>query len=425
MSVSRTEGVQNRLNTSFTVTYPEFPGFKLTPQSATIIQEERSHDILVLRYQLSGNWYNRALKTGTPVKMTWKNSAKAKGSFFGHVVNVKRTKAAQYDQELEVRCVATSFPLKQTASNMWKNKTAPEVAQAIGKITKMKVVVSPHQMRFSQLAQFGTSYWQFLQELAFKVGFACYVKDGVIYFVDLDRVIDKTMGSIPLMLYSAVPMDQYMPPFHSFIEKTLDKFEPMLGDFIEDQDQPSRATKHITGVDPITGKIYDSTSTPAKARNVRSNSAQVVFQDNSSFDVANSKMAADSLTKGKSQRARFHMPAKFSGQGDPRLRPYGLMEVSGVDTTNDGYWMVREVTHYIDKRGMYTCQGVCVSDGRGENLETSRRTKKGASIPVLNLTNLNDGDSLSLSPEPVLDRNVFSYSEDSSGYEIKPRKWKV
>lgn len=418
------EGVQARLNTSYTVKYPEFPTFKLMPIQAVLLQEERSHDILVLKYAFSGNWYNKALKTGTPVEFTWQNSSKAKGSFYGHVVNVRRTKAPQNDQELEVRCVAASFPLKNTATNMWTNVTVPEVVKDIAKKTKMKAVVTPHSMRHTQISQFGTSYWQFLQELAYKIGYGCYVRGNTIYFKDLDTIIEKNMGAIPLLSYSQEFLDEFMPPFHRPLEKTLDKFEPIIGDFIEDDDQPTRATKHITGVDPISGKSYNSTGNPKNARNTRSKPAQVVFEDNTSFDVANSKMAADSLTKGKAARTRFHIPARFVSQGDPRIQPYGVVEVRGVDTTVDGYWMVRKVMHTITRRGHYVSEGIVASDGREENVSTKTRSKSGTSVPTLNLRNFGDNDSLALPDAPVLDRNVYMYNEQNSGYELTPRRWR-
>lgn len=405
--------------------YPEFPTFKLTPMNFTLIQEERSHDVLIIRYQLFGGWYNKALQTGTPVKVTWQNSRKAKGAFFGHVMSVKRKKAPQLDQELEVRCVSSSFPLKNTASNIWQNKTVPEVVKSIGKKTGMKVVVSPNSMRFSQLSQFGTSYWQFLQELAYKVGFACYVQNSTIYFLDLDTVLKKKSTSMPLLSFSSDGVEGFMPQFHAPIEKTLDFFEPMLGDYIEDDDQPTRARKHITAVDPITGKSYDSQNDPKKGQTTRKKSAQVVFDDNTSFDVANSKMAADNLTKAKSARARFHIPAKFEAQGDPRIRPYGFVEVTGIDSTNDGVWMVRSVTHEVSRRGHYSCYGVVTSEGRGQSEKSSTRYKNGTAIPTLNLADYGDGDSLSLPSAPSLTKPLFAYNEQDTGYEVSPRTWRA
>jgi phage protein D len=335
------EGYQARINTYYSVTYPEFPSNTLQPYQIIIHQEERSHDVVILKYQIFSNFFFKALKTGTPVTFSWRNSPKNKGNFVGHVVKVKRLKAAQTQQELEIHCVASSFALKQTKNNTWKNKTASDIVKDIGKQTKLKTVVTPNSTKFSQISQYGKSYWEFLNELAFKIGYVMYVKDAVLYFQDIDEVIDKQVGSIPLLNFE----EEFAPPFHSPIERTLDKFEPIVSDLIEDDDQPRKSNKLLSGVDPITAKIYGSKKTPTSSRGLKKAQSEIIFDDNTSFDVTNSKMFADSLAKGKADRARMSMPAKFSGQGDARIRPYGVVEISGIDETVDGYWMVRSVTH--------------------------------------------------------------------------------
>jgi phage protein D len=412
------EGFQSRFNTVYSVSFPEFPTFRYQPYKITIVQEERSHDIAVLRFQRQTNWYHKALKTGTLVKITWQNNRKAKGSFYGHVVSYKRTRAAQMDGEIEVRCVAASFPLKNSISNTWVNKTIPEVVQDIAKKNKMKAVVTPHKGRFSQLPMYGMSYWEFLQELSYKVGYAFWVEGTTIYFKSFDELIEKNFGAIPILNFT----EDFIPAFHSFVERTLDKFEPVLSDYVEDVDQPVRATKTLTGVDPIKGISYSSNNQAKKT--VRKNAAQVVFTDNSSLDVANSKSFADSLTKAKAERTRFQMPANFYGQGDPRIRPFNLVEVSGVDSTTDGYWLVRSVVHTMTKDGHYFSDGVVVSDGRGQNVAGPKRVKGSALMPTLNLTNFGDNDRLSLKKGPKPSKNVFSYNETQSGYTLNAQSWR-
>lgn len=414
------EGYQARVNTSYEVSFPEFASSKFQPYQIVIHQEERSHDIAILKYQLMGEFFFKALKTGTAVSIDWENNPKSKGRFVGHVVKVKRTKAAQLNQELEIHCVASSFALKQTKSNTWKNKTVPEIVKDIGNQTKIKTVVTPNSSKFTQVSQYGKSYWEFLNELAFKIGYVMYVKDAILYFQDLDEVIDKQVGLIPLLNFDV----EFAPPFHSAIERTLDRFEPTVSDLIEDTDQPRKSNKVISGVDPISAKAYSSKKAPTSTRGLRKSPSEILFDDNTSFDVINSKMFADSLTKGKADRARMSMPAKFSSQGDPRIRPYGVVEVTGIDTTIDGYWLVRQVTHTMNKVGHYQCEGVVVTDGRGLNVATSRRTQNGG-VPTLNLTNRGNGERITKSKPAKLSSQVFSYTQSKSGYTQNKRTWKA
>jgi len=414
------EGYQARINTSFSVTYPEFAAITLQPYQIVLHQEERSHDVAILKYQIFSNFFFKALKTGTPVSFSWRNSPKNKGTFVGHVVKVKRLKAAQAQQELEIHCVASSFALKQTKNNTWKNKTASDIVQDIGKQTKLKTVVTPNSTKFTQISQYGKSYWEFLNELAFKIGYVMYVKDATLYFQDIDEVIDKQVGSIPLLNFET----EFAPPFHSPIERTLDKFEPIVSDMVEDDDQPRKSNKLLSGIDPITAKVYGSKKAPTSSRGLKKAQSEIIFDDNTSFDVTNSKMFADSLAKGKADRARMSMPAKFSGQGDSRIRPYGVVEISGIDETTDGYWLVRSVTHTMNKVGHYQCEGVLVTDGRGLKVQSSRRTQTGT-VPTLNLTNRGNGEKLTKSKPPKLSQPQFSFSQTKSGYTQNKRTWKV
>jgi hypothetical protein len=247
-----------------------------------------------------------------------------------------------------------------------------------------------------------------------------YVKDAVLYFQDIDEVIDKQVGSIPLLNFET----EFAPPFHSPIERTLDKFEPIVSDLVEDDDQPRKSNKLLSGIDPITAKVYGTKKAPTSSKGLKKAQSEIIFDDNTSFDVTNSKMFADSLAKGKADRARMSMPAKFLSQGDARIRPYGVVEISGIDETTDGYWLVRSVTHTMNKVGHYQCEGVLVTDGRGLKTQPARRTQTGT-VPVLNLTNRGNGEKITKNKPPKLSQPQFSFSQSKSGYTQNKRTWKV
>lgn len=411
------EGRQSRFNTTYKVEFPEFPKFILQPSQLVLKQEERSHDIMLLRYIQQTDVFHQALKTGTPVSVTWKNNNKSTGTFRGYVMSYKRTRAAQVNHEIEIRCIGASLPLKNIVTNIWKNKTVSEIVKDIAKQTKFKAVVSNHPARFSQITQYGSSYWELLQELAFRVGYVCWEENATIYFISVDEAIKRNWGSIPLLSFT----EEFIPPFHSWTERTLDKFEPVLGDLIENADQPIRGKKHINAVDPIKPKTYYTNSSP-KGK-VRKNTANVLFEDNSSLDVANSKAMAEHSSKAKAERARFSIPAQFYAQGDPRIRPYNMVEVTGIDDVTDGYWMVSSVIHTFSRDGSYTSDGLVLSDGRGKNVEQQPRNS--VNKPVLNLTNFGNGSSLSKPKPPTINKKTNVFNQKNSGYSLTSQKWRA
>lgn len=415
-------GFQTRTTTSYDVTFPDFPTFSLTPSQITIYQKRKSHDIAVLRYKLNSPVFLKGLKTGTPVSVVWANGNKIKGRFSGFVSKVSKTREGNIrDQHLEVTCIAASFPLKNTKTKVWTNKTVPEVVKDIAKQNKMKAVVSKDSSRFSQLAMHGVSYWEQLNEVSSKIGHSVWVDGTTIYCKSVDELVNKPMGSIPVLLFQ----NEDFPAYHASVERTLDSFRIISGDYMEDDDdEPRRSNKHIAAVDPIKGKVYNASASPSSRRNVRKNQAQVIFEDNRSLDVAVSKEFAKTIAKGKAESTRLHVPAKFTAQGDPRIKPFGLVQIKGIDSISDGYWVVKEVTHTMDNTGVYTCSGTVLSDGRGPNIGTKTRQKGTGQIPALNLTNFDDGDSLSLPKAPRLTSKTQMFNRNNTEYTLNPRSWR-
>jgi phage protein D len=412
-------GYQSRLGTRYTVTFPDFPSYGLTPAQIELDQSIFHHDELTLTYLAVSNIALKGLKTGVPIKLTWRTSLGIKGEFVGYVTKVKRVKAGQVKQDVKVIACGASFPLKQTAANVWTNKTIPEVVKDIAKKTKMKSVVTQNSARYSQLSQHGLSYWEFLNELAHKAGYSLSVTGTTIHFLTMDDRVNKNMGTVPFMLFDMPFADTY----HADVERTLDRFEPTSTDYNEDPTMATRRNKKITGVDPVSAKTYSTSKSPKSPKGVRKRQTEVLFDEQGSTQVVNSIHFAKSLANAKSEQARFTVPAKFFGQGDPRIKPYGMIDVSGIDQNSDGLWMVKSVTHSWSKTGKYTCEGVVLSDGQGATKPSNFRSAQSGTVPVLNLMDFNDGESLSLPKSPSLSVTNTKYSQSNVGYTVNPSKW--
>lgn len=61
--------LQNRLSSSFKVSYPDFPSITVLPKSITIHQEMGKHDIVEIRYRTLTSGIYKGIKTGVPVKI--------------------------------------------------------------------------------------------------------------------------------------------------------------------------------------------------------------------------------------------------------------------------------------------------------------------------------------------------------------------
>jgi len=76
-------GYQARYGTSYTVTFPDFPTFKTKPYEIELHQTIKTHDILILKFQISTTLSIKGFKTGTTFQVTWTNLAPSKLVFTG------------------------------------------------------------------------------------------------------------------------------------------------------------------------------------------------------------------------------------------------------------------------------------------------------------------------------------------------------
>lgn len=392
----------------------------MLPHTVELRQSMRHHDEMTLKYITTSKSLKKGLRSHSPIKVTWTTGLNIKGQWCGYVTNVKETTAGQTNREFEVTAIGSSFFLKETDTKVYVNRTISEVVSDIAKKNKLKAVVTASSARYSVLSQHGKTYWQFLSELAHRCGYAFYVEGTTLYFLRYDTLIDKSMGTIPVLYYDNI----LAAPFHSFLERTLDKFRPTSGDWSEDTNYGKKTVKNITGVDPITGKSYSSQEKPTSKKGLRSQQSKVLFSEQGSRQVVNSAEFAKTVAKAKAEQARFTLPADFQSQGDPRISPYKVVEISGIDDVNDGYWLVDAVTHVFNKTGHYACHGTVVTDGRNESRESSKRYNRKGGVPVLNLTDFDDGEPLSVPRPPSLAVKTSMFNQNDTGYStLNSRKW--
>jgi hypothetical protein len=407
--------IQNRRSVSFKVSYPDFPSITLLPRSVTLFQEMGKHDIVELKYRsVTANLY-KSIKTGVPIQINWKND-KVSGIFRGYTTFVSFPIENKPYRELKILCIGASYPLKEQASKVWVNKTASEIATDIAKKFKLKPVVTSHPTRFTQQSLAGQSYWEKLNELANLIGYGMQVSGTELHFHPIDKMINQFMTTIPVMSFKNV----LSHPANYFESPTLDVFESKLGDYIEGGEY-KRTENLVSGVDPVTGKVYSSKTSPNKVgKSLRKITKDPLFSNNQTTTVINSNAMAKSLSEAASHLGRFTIPAKGIGQGDPRIAPWRTIEVRGTGETSDGFWIIKKAEHFMHSDGRYQVEFTCLTDGIGGNKPSSFRPSNAGSVPTRDLNNAQakgKPTSVKLSSKSPL------VSQGSAGYKVTPRKW--
>jgi hypothetical protein len=370
-----------REHNSFSVEFPDYPTFGFSADSVTLNQKVNTHDIMTIAFTNFNLVMLKGLKTQSPVVVTWRTSNKIRGIFYGVVYGIRRTHAVQSSKEVEIICLGLTFLMKESRSGVWKNKSVNEVVSIVAKRNGLKSIVSGHPARYSQITQQGESDWEFLQKLADMSGYTIAVKEKTIFFQTIDEIVSDSIGGMPILYQEQT----FMPKFSSFEEQTLDTFTPLYGEYLESPDLPNNSYKIARGVDPIKGLTFTTTESPKNKQQLRKTKPDPLFTQELTNVVVNTKEFSQSVAKAKATKARFNIPANFRSQGDPRISPNALVEVKGILGDADGYWLVHQVTHYLNVKGTYECDGVLLSDGKDQNFRQNAKTNSQSDRPSVNL----------------------------------------
>lgn len=409
--------IQNRYDNNFKVVFPDFPGFTQAPYSLTLTQSMGKHDVIEIFYSTINISYLKSLTTGVAVEITWSND-KVLETFVGYVSDLEYPTSSAIQKPLTITCLGASYPFKEKRQKIWKNATASEVATELATFNKLKPVVTKSDIRFPQISFSGHSQWQKLQELAKTIGFACQVIGVELHFHPIDVIIDKFLTTVPVMAF----LDPHITPMNQFASQTLDHFETVQGDFGNFRGN-TKATKVVGGVDPLTGKIYKSTSSPTSVgKNIRAKNKDPLFYDIDTSAVIIDGITSQNLANANAQLGRLSIPGYGFGQGDPRIAPWRTVEVRGTGEASDGFWIVSSAIHTLNADGKYNVEFNCVTDGSGSNKTSALRPSSAGTVPTVNLTQAittgaNVPTTYKLSnPAPMI-------NQVSTGYNVVPRRW--
>jgi phage protein D len=410
---------QNRLGTLFTVSYPNFPSFTVTPRGFTLIQETGKQDVLEITYMQDTNIFFKGLKTGAAVKLQWKTSNNIKGEFFGYIVDYSPITQQTLLRPVTIRAIGASLPLKEGGNKIWKNKTAPEIVTEIAKKFKLKPIVTPHPMIFSQQSMLNHTYWEKIQELAGRIGYVAQVSGTELHFHPMDRMINKFITTIPVLSFH----DSVKNIWSEVNSQTLDMFKPKVGDYI-DKSSYSKKEKIVHGVDPVTGKYYSSSNSPTTVgKNLRTSNASPLFRETLPGAITGSVKMTETIAAAHAQLSRFSITADAASQGDPRIAPYRTVEINGTGTSTDGNWIVKKARHQCHWDGRYEVEFTCMTDGTGKNKSSAFRPETASVVPIRNIKEELSTGVRSKPTVTTLHAPKIAVNKSNTGFKFTQSRW--
>jgi len=409
---------QYRTGSSFRVEYPDFPSFMSKPHHIRIHQEIGAQDVVEMYYTQFNARFLKSFKTGVPVHIVWQND-KVSHEFFGYVLDATPTHQQSLDRHVLVRCVSASFSLKEGGEKIWKNKTLSEIVTDFAKKFKLKPVITPNVLRFTQQSLAGHTHWEKLQEMASRVGWAAHVHGTELHFHPIDEMINKSMTVIPILSFN----DPFTNPWGAVMSQTLDVFSPTVGDYM-DRESNNRKHKTISGVDPVTGKLYSTTNSADKVgKGLRKTVKAPLLSEILPQAITESLNMAKEIAKGAAHLSRFSIHAEGTAQGDPRIAPWKTVEISGTGDTTDGFWVVKQATHHIFVDGRYEVDFKAMIDGTDANKPNNVRPSEAGMAPIRNIQQELTTGTTSKPTSTTLSSTTLMVSETNTGYIVNPRKW--
>ena len=409
---------QDRQGSFFQVTFPDFPSFNLIPHHFRLHQEVGKQDVIDITYSQFTSFYYKSLKQGVPIKLNWTNG-KVKNTFYGYIYSISYTTHQAMQRDTVIRAIGASLSLKDNKPKIWINKTAPEIVTDIAKRFKLKAIVTPNSARFSQQSIVGHTYWEKVQELATRIGYVAQVYGTELHFHPIDIMVDKFTTSIPVLSFT----DPFSNPWESDVSQTLDMFKPQVSDY-SDSSSHSKKEKTVSGIDPITGKSYSSTSSPSKVgKNLRTQVKAPLFKEQLPTHITGSKAMAKTVADGQARLSRFSVKATGAGQGDPRISPYRTVEINGTGDTTDGYWIITKCMHFLSVDGRYQVEFECMTDGTGKSKASPTRPAVASVVPIRNVMNeLKSGVNIKPT-KSSLSRPTIMSNETNTGFTITKTRW--
>jgi len=386
-----------------------------------LYQKQNHHDVLVLEYPVPSTLWASVIKTGVPIVFKWSQLG-VDNEWIGYVSFTSVSENPGREKLMEVHCVASSYPLKQKINKVFKNKTIPQAVAELIKPYGFSFVGDSHSRKFDQLTISGQSIWEWIQEKARSIGFAVVVEGTTFYFRKLDNLLDTKSSAAPVLTYFGGDLTMGSQAF----DRTLDSLKVLQGENVEGQ-SVSRSNKVVTGVDPISGKVFKSKKTPKESgKALRSVVNDVLFDDYQNGQVVNSHTAALSMAEGAAVAARMTMPAKITGQGDPRIRPFSPVFISGTGSQTDGYWVIKEVHHMFHKIGEYQIEAKIATDGIGQNKQTPMRKDPNSFVGTvdLNAALLSKKHARAMRQGTRLEVKSPIIKQGNQGFNKTPARWK-
>ncbi|MEV5264833.1 contractile injection system protein, VgrG/Pvc8 family [Streptomyces werraensis] len=282
----------------------------------------------------------------TPVRLQYGWYADDSADWYGYVASSRVLGSethARYGYAVQVPVVYTltgaSMPMQTRRNRTWSSATASSVARQVAREYNLQPHVETTGYVFPQSAQ-ASSDWQYLVELADRVGFRLFCDGTTLHFTDRRTILRSSDGSWPVFHQRKTP---------GSID-SLREFDAVVGD--TDPAGGLRARYETTAFNRTSNVLTDSAYAQARST-AQGQPVSPLLTTQYTGRPADSYAQSQRLLGAEADW--LWVWARAVTNGDPRLRPGSLVELrgAGLGDAHQGVWMVRSAVHKLGINHVY------------------------------------------------------------------------
>jgi hypothetical protein len=342
----------------------------ITVQEAVISSTEGEHDSATLRVT-SKTLTNTDGIVDQPISFIYGWAPRTE-VFYGYVVGVRTEESKRGVLDFSMSCLGPTYPMTRGKTRFWSGKSIPGVVQDLALVALLGYSGDSHTHLWAALAQTEESDWRLCNDLATRIGYSVFYRDGIVLCYD------------PLTLYSSTG------PYARIISsgQTVQAEDRRMIEFA-----PKEVSKE--GRDYLGVKFgYFTTSGDVQMITQPGEFKHYAFVPSLIRDQDEAKVLADSMVL-QTNRWLYHAMARIWGDAD--IRPGMCIDIRSSNQVHyanlyDGKWLVRGVEQHMDLQEYQTM--LVLSRPSPENIKIANITpyrpfwqfgNEGRSRPTLGL----------------------------------------
>lgn len=300
------------------------------PKAALVIQGEKAHDVASFVHSVSA--LPQSLPDGTPVQIHFGREGAAQQRFVGYIHHTEPVFTDDQTRgRLKVVCIGASWSLMSGLQRIWHHQSLDTIVREVAQEAYLSADVEPHTVRWPYISA-NTSAWEFLLELADKIGYTLSCNGTEVKFISPAEALKRAIRGAPSISHRV--------------------FHPVVGAASE---AGRKVQKIGFGIDPRTARLFSAAGGEA---------GEFLEID------TQSSLSPEEAAVQVSQRQRFVYQATAEADGDARITQASVVYVPGVSFDYAGHWYVHRVEHDIRDDGEYAVHLQLGKDARGAYAQT-------------------------------------------------------